>query len=340
MKNLAFLLLLLVNYSLLAETFKLKLPIPSTVKINKEQNFWIIDCTFSPTRSLPNQLAKKVDRKHAEWICHAALKQVYKIKSGQIKFSGLQVRQAPKYNPKEVSFFFKIPYSTVQVVKYTPKKTPQTVATKKITPAKQITNNKTINKTPSEPVKEIANTPIITPSLIDEKLLENMELSGYHIRVKNDLLQALEIHREDYSKLPKDIEWDNLIKKHQLFNQIKEIKYKDTLFNDKMIIEEDAQNVYNELQKIHLHLTELVKKNMLNDISIIEKDLLDFKAEQQNLLKTIKIKADKDSTQKTIDELEKNLSNLNDIKDNLLNSKKSNSLKTKRDQLLEVEDLL
>ena len=40
------------------------------------------------------------------------------------------------------------------------------------------------------------------------------------------------------------------------------------------------------------------------------------------------------------DELEKNLSNLNDIKDNLLNQKQNNSLKTKRDQLLEVEDLL
>ena len=338
MKNYALLLLLFVNYSLLAETFKLKLPIPSTVTVNNEQNFWLIDCTFSPTRSLPTQLAKKIDRKHAERICYAALKQIYKIKSAEIKFSALQVRKAPQYNSKEASFFFKVPQSTIKIVKYPTKKSSTKVATQQITPTKKIVTKTSSSTVSKENIQQIAKVPILTTNIIDEKTLENMELSGHHIRIKNDLLQALEIYREDYSKLSQNIEWDNLIKKHQLFNKIKEIEYKDTLFNDKMIIEEDAQNIYNELQKIHLHLTELVKQNMLNDISIIEKDLLDFKAEQQSLLKTIKIKADKDSTQKTIDELEKNLSNLYDIKNNLLNKNKSS--KTKRDLLLEVEDLL
>lgn len=304
MKKLSVILLFFFSgVFLYAETFQLKLPVASTVDINAENGCWMINCTFNPTKSLPVQLARKIDRKHAENICYAALKKVYKIDAGSIIFSGMQTTKPAQYSGKKVSFSFKIPQKSVKIVKSvrTVKNTNKPVKKSQASIIVKKARDQKADKTE----KSIKDENIsISTSLMEDDLLDKLEFNVYHIRIKKDLQQALKIYERQFLDLKAAMGWEAVTDMVSLLKTVTDLEYYDVLFNDSRILNSEAVAIYNEIKKYQDQMILDIKINLNDKVLNIEKDLTKFYQEQTALLKQTSDETEKKDIQDTLKQID------------------------------------
>ena len=108
--------LLVCSWTCLAVEYAMKLPVPSTAKVEEANGIITIYTTFKPSRAFNAQFNRKVDLKHAERICREALRRFFEVGQGSITYSGMQSVGVPVYSNGLAQYAFSVPKKGVKVI--------------------------------------------------------------------------------------------------------------------------------------------------------------------------------------------------------------------------------
>lgn len=247
-----------------AADYNFKLPVPSRASIEEVNGNLQICCTFAPTKSLPAGAAQKLDERYAHRISFNALRNF--LSSGangnSLQVSGLRFARPAEYKSDKVTFYLTVPRNQVRWVKAAAAATVSQTASE-------------VKTSPAAPAAELSQLPepdiirygSVSREIISDTELKHLQMSGYHIRFKSDMLSWLAMQGDGFmSAAQKDDSRETLDllagELQKFVDESSPDKRHKVIFSDSRILRSEAEAIYKEyIQQRSKYLEQM--KNIL-----------------------------------------------------------------------------
>ena len=254
-----------------AKEYNYKQPVKSTVLLTCTKETINLECSFRGTTLFNNSISAKVNSRHSISLCYAALKEFFNIK-GEISISGLYQSKPLINNNNKLTYFYTVPVNGIKNAR---------------PPAKISDNGNSVkasekNSPPISKINIAVNNKQTTQELITEDYIENLQLTGYYIRCKNDIIAFANEIKSNFIKdcLNNHPDTLDILVNYIEILRSQRIYIKNKLNNDPLLVNSDIKFILAEYDKYTLSLEKSMRTQGRN---IKQKILYSLKTKRNKL---------------------------------------------------------
>lgn len=305
MKRFFMLSLLLGSMCCFADAeYQFRLPIRSKASVRERGNTLFVECEFVPAKVLDKISNRKIDARHAKKIAFNAFRMYVAPKATSIAVHGLVSSQKASYDGnKNCKYYFSVPKQGVLVADQSraasAKTAPQTAGLSTSSSSSQAAS------LPEPAGKNVVSHTFFPNGLIADGDLKSLELSGYSIRMKQDILSIMESFEDEFSCIKQEADIDALDKLQPLgnraSNRLNELK--EVVSNDSHLLASEAADISGSIDRFSVSfqkslcsfgsfLSEKLLREVHASLDDVKRNLQDAspdeKAEYEDMIKVLK----------------------------------------------------
>ena len=272
---------------LAAAEFNFKLPVTSSASVTEDSRKLLhIECTFVPTKLFTKAINVQVDADHAREICLKAVSE-YRKTGNSLYLTGLYSSKDCKYENGKVTYYFAVPLSGIH------EKPPVDQSS---FPTGKDSDLSNLNERPVSQVRpgnksgnqqhSVTNKKIYRSSLFEESSLEKLELAGYAVRYRKDIMRYIAIQTKHFEKLKNDIDYDCLAKYAAILANMKEQEQSVTakIEQDYRMVQSEKDKILREYRNQMQKLDEQIRKQESSLKETLGKNLVKIRRTEEKKL--------------------------------------------------------